>query len=92
MSYDAYNRHHPALRQEALREEEVARQRQQDQSRPDVLQYQNSLAMDQARREVSERARREEPGRGTYTPPSYGHGGGYVPPPEERPRAYDDRR
>ncbi|KAL8826597.1 MAG: hypothetical protein Q9191_003703 [Dirinaria sp. TL-2023a] len=90
---DAYSRRQEALRQDTLREEEALRQRQQqEQSRPDMLQYRSSRVVDQARRDINDRARREETGRGTYTPPGYGHGGGYGPPPDERPREYDDRR
>ena len=81
--------HHQYMRQqEAIQQQEASLQRQLKASRPDIRQYQENLL----RLEANEQARRDEAARRTFTPPVYGHHGGYGPSVDGHSRGYEDRR
>lgn len=79
-----YMRHQEALQQQQQQQQQHQQgaplQRQPETSRSDILQYQESLRMVQARNQANEQARRDEAARRTFTPPVYGRHGGYGPP------------
>lgn len=91
--------HHQYMRQqEAMQQQqqqhqqEAARQRLPENQRTEILQYQNSLRMEQARNQANEQARRDEAARRTFTPPVFPRHGAYGPPQDGHVRGYEDRR